>query len=436
MCSRKSFQEGSILSSTRNRRLTRNSYISSLIEHLQQGSPVNQSSRDQPQKPGIQATNESLPVRQPQFAFSRGAYRYVGAGSILLDVQDHQDARPQTWTERQTHSFPAQAPPSASFMAPELIRYLLEVFFNSVHQVFPVLDPSLPWLNADMEFDNALVTTQACVLEMVCGIACHCDDVHSSELKTVASAAYARGLQHMNAATAEPSISTLRVGILLVLYSLFDPISGNISQQLGFVVRLLIDLAGSVDSTQSPNLSTLYYTIYCLENHVCNVLTRPTTLPEPTTPLTFSSEIPLEFLCSLYRLQSRLRRGTLDAASCDAVMLINDGVLETLHPNIVSTLWETRVLLRKTSFVAIRLIQAYSTDGYIATFATPYWVYKASIIIIDAIPTVDNPSRASLMLAYGKSVALLSQWSEKWAAAATLLKSLQCCLQNQHEMIP
>jgi hypothetical protein len=269
------------------------------------------------------------------------------------------------------------------------------------------------------------------VLHMICAIACHCDEEHSSSLLPLASAAHARALKSIDKATTEPSISTLQVATLLVLYTMFNPASGNISQQLGFAIRLAIDLAGSDIDEQLSILLTLHKVIYCLENYVCSVLARPTSLPEPSTPFTFSTEEPLDFLCTLYRIQSRIREGITDNALYNNLLALDDGVALALHPNICATLSETRLMLKPSSSVAVHLISAYSEYGYIATFLTPHWVHKAGSLIVDAIATAESPVKAELIQAYGNAVALLGKWSGRWEGASTLLKCLQSRLKEE-----
>jgi hypothetical protein len=269
---------------------------------------------------------------------------------------------------------------------------------------------------------------------MVYGIACYCDEVHSTSLVPLAPAAHARALQHIETATAESSISTLQVAILLVLYTLFDPASGNFSQQLGFAIRLAIDLAIDLPSPdnleQTSILSTLHKVIYCLENHVCGVFVRPTSLEEPATPLTFSTEETLEFLSTLYRVQSRIRKGIADDATCHALLAISHDAVGKLHPNIQSTLWETRLMLDPSAAVAVRLVAVYSMDRFIATFLTAYWGHKAGCLIVDGVAATEGPSRSELMLAYGNLVSLLGKWRARWDSAGTLLKSLQSRLKE------
>ncbi|KAK5058755.1 hypothetical protein LTR84_011019 [Exophiala bonariae] len=248
-------------------------------------------------------------------------------------------------------------------------------------------------------------------------------------LHHLAADAHARALKHIDKATAEPSISTLQVVILLILYTLFDPKSGNVSQQLGFAVRLAIDLAGSDSYEQPSTLLTLHKIIYCLENHVCNVLVRPTSLPEPSLPPRSLIEEPLDLMCTLYCLRSRTRQHAADDTLDKSFLSLDDVKLHSLHPNARATVWETRLMLDISVSAACQLVETYAEDEYIVTFLTVHWVHKAAMTIVDAEFTSEGQSRHEIILAYGRATAFLGKWSARWEAAGILLDCLHSRLQ-------
>ncbi|KAL1903474.1 hypothetical protein Sste5346_000101 [Sporothrix stenoceras] len=306
---------------------------------------------------------------------------------------------------------------------------------------------------------------------MVCAVACHCersdnasDAASASERKqrlgAIGTAAHARALRHIEEATASQAVSTLQVVVLLVLYTLVCPsIGGNISQQLGFAIRLVIDLYESGSDSEGeddgererlPSLTSLYKIIYCLENHVCGVLVRPTALPEPAEPLvmpTFSDFLTglsqhsddnrsLDLLCTLYRIQARTRNGShtnaLDTLRSSLLAFADEykkhliqnlkqngrELLQILHPNVAAVLGETCLLLDPTSSdAALHLLEAYADPGYLATFISPYWVHRAAIVITDALTDGKVPTQLPSIQAYGQAVALLTSWATNWDAA-------------------
>ncbi len=367
---------------------------------------------------------DASPARwQHYFASAKGAYRYLGAQSPILSIDMDMARLPVLDQPRISGLF--QLREESSTITADQHRYMLELFFKSVHKIYPVLGGSLTWLSAEIAPELVYSPPQHFIRQIIHGIACHCDNTHDPLLTRLAGTAHARALQHIEKATAEQTILTLQVAILLVIYTLFDPTSGNISQQLGFTIRLAMELAGSDDDEQLQILPTLQKIVYSLENHICSVLVRPTSMPEPTTPITLSTEDPLEFLCTLYRIQSRIRNDTLDDVLRQSVLAVNDSCLATLHPNIVSTLWETRLLLEPSATVAVHLIGTYLDDGYIADCFSIPWIHRAGTVIIDEVQLAEAPLRLELVLAHGQAMALLTKWGAKWDGARIVLSSLQ-----------
>ncbi|CAK7220064.1 hypothetical protein SEUCBS140593_004107 [Sporothrix eucalyptigena] len=289
-------------------------------------------------------------------------------------------------------------------------------------------------------------------------------------LAPLAVAAHARALRHIEQATAAQAVSTLQVVVLLVLYTLVRPATGgNISQQLGFAIRLVIDLCESGSDgesegeghgdgperqeRQSPPLASLYKVIYCLENHVCGVLVRPTALPEPKEPLVIpsfssfmssSSESPsLDLLCTLYRVQAHCRNGRIDSKDGlrTSVPAFADEYQRrqqqddpsVLHHNVAAVLGETCLVLSPASIdAAVMLLDAYSNPAFLATFASAYWVHRAGNVITDAVLTGKEEETAKtgtnqshLIRAYGQAIALLQSWAGTWDAAGVLRQALE-----------
>ncbi|KAL6247144.1 hypothetical protein RBB50_005487 [Rhinocladiella similis] len=368
------------------------------------------------------------PSGKHYFAFSGGAYRYLGAQAPLLDFDTPEDRLETPPPTTPDPIFPIRSDVDYEIITPELHRYLTGHFFDSVHQIYPILNPPLPCLSSNGAVDLRSSPNEAFLQQIVYAISCRSDQTHGLFSHPLATAAHSRALQYFERATAESSISTLQVAILLVLYTLFDPSSGNLSQQVGFAARLAIELTGSDPDEPSPTLSNLVKVIYCLENQACGVLVRPTSLQEPGAPLTFSVEDPLDFLCTLYRIQSRVRTGLLDDsfhATCGPLSRLTDDTLKCLHPNVLSTLRETQFVLHTTAPAAASLVAAYLDDRYIPTFLSAHWVFKAACVIVEAMPTATDALRPHLMQDYGYSTALLGKWSTRWDAARILLDCLQ-----------
>lgn len=426
------------------------SYIASLVDHLEQTEDdiLREGTLDRP----------THTEGGHHFAYAQGAYRYLGAGSHLLDV--HLCERDKPRPHPRPRPRPCLPPPSNNNLSPDLRAYLTQLFFDTIHHVYPILDPSSPWL---VDGDS-LSPTHAFLQEMVCAVACHCEsDPQRSSLAPVAAAAYARALRHIEQATAAQAVSTLQVVVLLLLYTLVQPATGgNISQQLGFAIRLVIDLCESPSegeeegaggeaqaadkadkADKTPPLASLYKVIYCLENHVCGVLVRPTALPEPSealvvpSPASLSSSSscsPLDLLSTLYRVQARCRSGRL--ANHDAlrtsIPALAGAVQEAslrLHPNIVAVLGETCLVLDPSSVdAAVLLLDACSDAAFLATFASAYWVHRAGEVVVATLRGKGSDRR--LVRAYGQATALLQAWSGTWEAAGVLRQALEQAVES------
>jgi hypothetical protein len=95
-------------------------------------------------------------------------------------------------------------------------------------------------------------------------------------------------MEHLEAATVEANMDTLRAVLLLAIHSSFDPKSGNFGQQIALSARLAFDLEakGELQELQ-PNevevLWNMHMTIFSLENQVASTLDRPALFPEPVS---------------------------------------------------------------------------------------------------------------------------------------------------------
>lgn len=305
-------------------------------------------------------------------------------------------------------------------------EYLVRNVFSGIHHVYPILDPQAPFLLLDGGVRDDRAPNDAFALQMLYSISCLCSPEQKS-LSDLGVACYRRALLNIENATVEPSIATLQVATLLALHSLLDPLSGNIGQHIGLAVRLSIGLADTDGPDVSPILWALYPIVYILEAQVATVLDRPNTFPEPAEPIKFVLSSGTKFLCSLYRLQSRFRNNMLKdngASIGDAIAVIEKNRTEDVHPNIVSTAFETQILLEPSLAVAIRLLQSYTNQRFIATFVTPHWIHLAGMVIKRAFDTEDMP-RSDLLGAFGTAVSLLTKLSLRWPGAEVLTESLK-----------
>jgi hypothetical protein len=106
--------------------------------------------------------------------------------------------------------------------------------------------------------------------------------------RTLADKFYNRAMEHVEAATLEPTIDTLRAVLLMAINSLFDPKSGNIGQQIALSARIAYSLEAKAEQEASTASNTemlrnMHMTIFSIENEIASTLDRPATFPEPVS---------------------------------------------------------------------------------------------------------------------------------------------------------
>ena len=104
--------------------------------------------------------------------------------------------------------------------------------------------------------------------------------------RNLAGKFYNKAMEHVEAATLEPIIDTLRAVLLMAINSLFDPKSGNIGQQIALAARIAYSLEAKADQEESSPENTemlrnMHMTIFSIENEIASTLDRPATFPEP-----------------------------------------------------------------------------------------------------------------------------------------------------------
>ena len=138
---------------------------------------------------------------------------------------------------------------------------------------------------------------------------------------------------------------------------------------------------------------------------------------------------PSEYLCSLYRSQSRYRNSS-QTDYCKLVQELNTEDLELgvrhnhLAPSILSTVYETQLLLDPSPATAARLINSYAHVRSIHTFLTPQWTYRAGLILLEEKLGL-GLQNSEVMDAYGTCLVILDRAALRWQGAKALSGSLR-----------
>jgi hypothetical protein len=240
------------------------------------------------------------------FAYAGHDYRYLGSESCLLRsprlqprkvrsplvLDDDDDDWQLTWKKTAAKEW-------------ELIALYLEI----IQPVYPILELSLPvgrYLVEEVPTD--LTPTETFTLNMIYSVSCYIlpntgkkhDPQHtwnpsgrlsyhqanSLKYRALATDYYNKAMEHLEAATMDPNIATLRAVLLLAIHSSFDPKSGNFGQQIALAARLAFDLEAKAELQElQPKevevLRNMHITIFSLENQVASTLDRPALFPEP-----------------------------------------------------------------------------------------------------------------------------------------------------------
>lgn len=241
------------------------------------------------------------------FAFAGDSYRYLGSESCLLKSPrlEPRKTKSPLVLDKDDDEFHLSWKRSAAK------EYeLLELYLEIIQPVYPVLDLTERYLAQEVPAD--LAPAEIFCLNMIYSIGCYIlpntgkkqsaehvwnpsgrlsyHQANSIKYRALASDYYLRAMQHLEAATIEPNLATLRAILMLAIHSSFDPKSGNMGQQIALAARLIYDLESKGEiQEQRPGdnemLWKIHMTIFTLENQVASTLDRPALFPEPVRNL-------------------------------------------------------------------------------------------------------------------------------------------------------
>lgn len=240
---------------------------------------------------------------KPPFGYAGDSYRYLGPESCLLkSPRLHTASTPCPNIEIDDEW-------QLSWKESTVKQYeLMELYLEVMQPVYPILDLSERYIARDVP--RNLTATEMFSLNMIYSIACYvlpntgkrpnARDVWNSsgrhsyhqgnslKYRILANEFFARAMVYLEAATAEPTIGTVRAVLLLAINSLFDPKSGNTGQQIALAARLLLDLEARAELDEFEvaevrMLRDMHMTVFSLENEIASTLDRPAMFPEPVS---------------------------------------------------------------------------------------------------------------------------------------------------------
>src|SRR5207253_10129551 len=112
-------------------------------------------------------------------------------------------------------------------------------------------------------------------------------------------------------------------------------------------------------------MHNMHSAIFSIENEIASALDRPATFPEPDCELTFDPSTPSDYLCSLYRLQHRFRKG--DTSVKSRLPLLDE--FSTLRSSFLRmSLHQTHLLLNPCWGSAWHVLEAVVAKGSFHVF--------------------------------------------------------------------
>ena len=162
------------------------------------------------------------------------------------------------------------------------------------------------------------------------------------------------------------------------------------------------------------------------------------------TELCFDKDKPAEYMCSLFRMQNRFRKGDhVTKESVKKLLPLFDEKAELL-PVIRITLHMTHLLLNPCWGSAWHVLYVLFTRpfhlaanhrnresvvsyGSIHIFITPYWVYHAATVLVENMPAIFG---GNLIQLYSNALLVLELSSWKWPSSAALSASLTDLMQH------
>lgn len=137
--------------------------------------------------------------------------------------------------------------------------------------------------------------------------------------------------------------------------------------------------------------------------------------------LIFDKSDPAEYMCSLFRLQNRFRKGDYTAKQSLKKYLPPLDDKDEHLPIVRIVLHMTHLLLNPCWGSAWHVLEAVVSLGGIHVFVTPQWVYRAGTVLIQNIPEIFG---GNLIQLYSNALLVLELSSWKWPSSAALSASL------------
>src|ERR1700712_5461055 len=133
------------------------SYIASLVSHLQNGrgeGVASEATTLHHEQPALEEADViGCPSMRHQFPHINGAYRHIGGNALVGRIA----TLPPPNVVPDIAKCPTSDLDIDLKITPRMHKYLVENFFNGIHQVYPILDPRTPVLLPNEEISGDIL---------------------------------------------------------------------------------------------------------------------------------------------------------------------------------------------------------------------------------------------------------------------------------------
>lgn len=314
--------------------------------------------------------------------------------------------------------------------------HLIRKYFYPLHGQYPILDSGHTLLS-DPVWTKPGDASSAFISNIALAIACHgIPQAHryASSLAAVSQSAYRSAMEHVEEATGDVSVTSLRNMALLSLHALFAPDCGNLHQLIGVALRLCVDL--NVQKKRDPSLRRLLLSVLCIERQAGLCFDRPWSLLGPEIISQNNSE-PVELLWGILSIACDYRQSLYDNISLPVedyqacLQPLSDAIARAPERAYLTTeLSVVRLILaidgrcpdQECAELASELLRSYERTQSFHTFLSGHWVFKACETLLKRSPSSED---VRLSNGYQRALMFLDRDSIIWPSYSNLLEILR-----------
>ncbi|KAF7186395.1 hypothetical protein HII31_12252 [Pseudocercospora fuligena] len=293
-------------------------------------------------------------------------------------------------------------------------EFLVASYLEHVHQLYPILASDDFCLQKHQPAKTELGPRGLFIMYMVYSIACHTLPGNDPRMVLLSDTAFDAAKGSLGAVTEKADAEALQAVCLLALRSLFEPQTGNLSQQLAFAQRLLVEVKVRDIGSAGPDHHQFAPILFCLGMQSAAAYSKKSAFPQP--PSLVITTVPgaaaqLHDLCVL-QWKCLTRPGS---AIQDLRLLPG----QNAPPLFLAVHAETSFLIKPCERSALSLLSLYMREDMVFNVFTQQWVHRAVIWL------VSNSRRETQQEGLHLAMRILDRCALKWSNARVLQETLQ-----------